>query len=284
MSSLPIQSFKEKICQYRDIYLALLSGSQTIQSEHWQTGQQPDNLCGPYWAAILLRAIARVNTTPSEIGKWSGTILPTGDAKQWLPLGADSRQDYTTPLLTTIHLHESGTSAGGLAAAVKQCSANRYRFIPVQCQWSADKIRQLFWLCHQHPKWNIVPVCNLNTGYLWGANLPISEAIAHLNGMPITPPPPDWAVGHFVVLAGILHTSHRSLALMQDTYPTLGWQGYHLQPWEAIAAGLARDGQSQGGILLFAATHDQSEIEAQLQDAGFEITLWDNGTPRYLIE
>ncbi|MGJ3245454.1 MAG: DUF6885 family protein [Elainellaceae cyanobacterium] len=274
-----MQSFREKLCQHRDIDVVLLSGSQAIQSEHHRAGQQPDNLCGPYWAAVLLRAIAHVNTTPSEIGKWAGSILLSGDAQQWLPLGAESRHDYTTPLPTTTNLDQSGTSAGGLAEAIEQCSANRYRCIPIQCQWSANTICRLFRLCHQHPEWNIVPVCNLNTGYLWGANLPISDAIAYLNGMPITPPPPDWAVGHFVVLAGVLHGSHRSLALMQDTYPTLGWQGYHLQPWEAIAAGLARDRKSQGGILLFAATRYQSEIEAQLQDAGFEIRLWDNGTP-----
>ena len=107
----------------------------------------------------------------------------------------------------------------------------------------------------------------------------MSEAIAYLNGSPISPPEADWNVGHFLVLAGAVIGSERRLILVCDTYPMFGWQGYHLQSIEAIAAALNRADGNRGGILLFADVQHKSAIEQELQSQQFTIEPWDNGSP-----
>jgi len=58
-----------------------------------------------------------------------------------------------------------------------------------------------------------------------------------------------------------------------------GWQGYHLQSADAIAQALNRGDGCGGGILLFAASQDQTQIEQQAREAGFSVGVWDNGSP-----
>ena len=133
-------------------------------------------------------------------------------------------------------------------------------------------------LC-RHPAWNVIPLCNIKTNHLWGASLAVSDAIAYLNGAPIIAPAADWMVGHFLALAGTVNGHARSLILTCDTYPSFGWQGYHLQPADAIAQALNRGDGNGGGILLFIATRDDSEIKQQLKEQDFAIDVWDNGSP-----
>jgi hypothetical protein len=69
------------------------------------------------------------------------------------------------------------------------------------------------------------------------------------------------------------------LVIVRDTYPTFGWDGYHLQPVEAIANALSRDDGAEGGVLLFVAAKNKVEIEEEARARGFDIAVWNNGTP-----
>jgi hypothetical protein len=249
---------------------------------HQRAGQQQDNLCGPYWVSILLQAFGNTTLDPSYIAALAGSVLPIGDDPTlWVPPGGQSRQDYAVTL-PTCALAESGTAVPGLRVATQQASSERYTLVPLvpsSIQWTAPHVDRVLALCQAHPDWEAVPLCNIRTGHFWGSRLPLAAAIAYLQGMPIQPPPADWNVGHFVTLAGVVRGDVHSLIVVRDTYPILGWDGYHLQPAGAIAAALNRDDGVQGGILLFVATIHQSSLEKTFKEQGFVIADWDNGTP-----
>jgi hypothetical protein len=255
----------------------LLPEMTRIAEAHHLAGQQHDNLCGAYWAAIFLRSRG-FSYTPEQVAQLAGTVLPIGDPLTCIPKGATPRQDYHLPLPTTEQNEQAGTSVGGLMAAIEQLSAGAYCLVPVQAKWSVERIHAMMAVC-ENEDWQLVPLCNLRTNHLWGGQLSVSQAIAYLNGDQSTPPSADWQVGHFLVLAGTVIGKERSLMLACDTYPMLGWQGYHLQPAKAIAQALNRGDGNQGGILLFAAQQHKTAIAQELQEQGFTIEPWDNGSP-----
>ena len=142
-------------------------------------------------------------------------------------------------------------------------------------------------LCEDFPNSQATPICNLQTGVLWGSHLALADAIAYLKGESIDPPEADWNVGHYLTIAGTVRgpassrstETARMLVIVRDTYPTLGWDGYHLQPAEVVANALKRDDGAEGGVLLFVAARNQIEIEEEAKARGFDIAVWDNGTP-----
>jgi hypothetical protein len=260
--------------------ISLLPGIDRITKEHKLAGQQPDNLCGPYWAAILLRAYGFSSITAEQVAQLAGSVLPIGDPATWLPEGASSRQDYCITLPHTSDLSNAGTSAQGLIAAADALSNHTYQLVPLQTDWTADRLEAVLNLCQSHPAWSAIPLCNIRTAPLWGSGLAVSEAIAYLEGQTIEPPSADWNVGHFLALAGTVTGKSQSLILTCDTYPRFGWQGYHLQPATALARALNRDDGYGGGILLFVASSDRLEVEQQAKEKGFAIEAWDNGSPK----
>lgn len=247
---------------------------------HQQAGQQPDNLCGPYWVSVLLAAVGVSGYDAAQIAQRARTQLPPGDqTEQWLPAGATSRQDYSVALPIAPHLAVSGTAATGLIRAMAWASQGAYCLIPVQAPWQEATITTVLDLCLAHPDWQAVLLANVSTQPLWGACLPLVDAIAYLNGNDIAAPPPDWQVGHFLTLAGRVSGSARSLVIVRDTYPHLGWNGYHLQPFDRVAAALNRRDSCEGGLLIGVATEHQSAVEHACQAQGWAIAPWDNGTP-----
>jgi len=262
-----------------DFAVQLLPGILPLVGDHQQAGQQPDNLCGPYWAALLLRSRGFHHVTAEHIAQIAGTVLPTGDPETWLPQGAQSKQAYSLPLPTTVSPEAAGTSVQGLIAAVAKLSEHRYTFLPLQTKWSAERVDDVLALCQQQQHWNAILLCNVRTGHLWGSHLDVKDAIDYLNGGAITPPPADWNVGHFMALAGAVTGQTRSLVVVCDTYPMFGWQGFHLQSKDAIAQALNRNDGNGGGILLFIATQDKEPVEQQAKEQGFTIDVWDNGSP-----
>lgn len=258
--------------------LTLLPAVAQLAEGHTQAGQQLDNLCGPYWAAILLRSRG-FEASPEQIALIAGALLPVGDSADWLPAGAGPRQNYSLALPQTPCLEDAGTSAQGLALAVAVLTGGTYCLVPVQADWSAERVLALLRLCQQQPDWQAVPLANLSTCHLWGSSLGLGSAGRYLNGGTIEPPPPDWQVGHFLILAGWLAGSQRTLIWLGDTYPIFGWQGYHLQPPENLARALNRDGAVGGGVFLFTAVQHRAAIQAQLEVLGFECAIWDNGSP-----
>lgn len=260
--------------------LNFLPGMKALVAVHRAAGQQPDTLCGPYWIALMLKVFAHIEKSPSEVGELAGSVLPLGDPVDWIPAGASPRQDYKVKLPHTERLAIAGTSIFGLMQAVQQATGDRFSLIPVQADWTAQRVQHLLNLCQDYPTWRAIPIANWNTSHLWGSAIPLIDILHYLNGDRMTPPPPDWDVGHFAVLAGQVVGSAQSLVVVQDTYPMFGWDGYHLQPYDAIAQALNRPSDRQGGgILFFVQTELRSVIERVLQTQGFRLAPWDNGTP-----
>ena len=127
-----------------------------------------------------------------------------------------------------------------------------------------------------------VLVANLRSGALWGSRPPAAALLAHLAGAPVEPPPPDWDAGHFVTMVAGIRGGRRALVLVRDTYPTLGWGGYHLQPTEAFA--LSRGDGREGGVLCVCESEEAHALRSRLDDAGYELRYWDNGTPDPVAE
>jgi hypothetical protein len=242
-------------------------------------GQQPDMLCGPYWIALLMQAYEVGTFSVGEVALKSGTVLVKGDPKDWLPLGADSKSDDALSLPYTEKQEEAGTSIPGLMAAVSELSQQQFCLVPLQADWSEDWVETLIHLCQSHPEWQAVPICNVQMAQLWSWFLGVGEAIAYLNGSDIDISGADWTSGHFLTIAGDVEGLERSLVIIRDSYPMFGWDGYHLQSKEGLAAALNRGDGYQGGVLLFVPSQYQAEVERQAQELGFTIAAWDNGTP-----
>jgi hypothetical protein len=124
----------------------------------------------------------------------------------------------------------------------------------------------------------ITLVANVRTGPFWGSRPTPALVLDALAGRPVAGPPPDWDVGHFVTLAAVLRGSGGTLVLVRDTYPTLGWDGHHLQPPQAVAAALERGDGREGGVLCAGAAEVVERLHGRLGDR-FDVRLWDNGTP-----
>lgn len=276
------------LAQQLELSVQVLPGVILSVAAHQQAGQQQDNLCGPYWISLLLRSRTSSEIRADQIALLAGSILPIAAPMLSVPPGAQPRLDYQIALPTEADTALSGTSVPGLIAATTTASAGQYALVPLYATWTAERVETVLAVCQAHASWNAVPLCNIQTGHLWGTRLGIVEAISYLNGAEMQPPTADWDVGHFVVLAGQVIGTARSLLVIQDTYPIFGWNGYHLQPATALAQALSRTDGSQGGMLLFVAERDRVEVEQCLQaeefaippcGQRFAIAPWDNGTP-----
>lgn len=70
--------------------------------------------------------------------------------------------------------------------------------------------------------------------------------------------------------------------MLRDTYPEIGWRGYHLQPAEAVAFALKRHDGKEGGVLCVCGEDKNAQLKRRLLegvlDPGYEIRHWDNGS------
>lgn len=277
-----------------DIRLEFLPGAVPVGRAHRAAGAQPDNLCGPYWVATLLQAASEGGggsegssvghlLWPERVAVAARTSVPRGDPATWLPPGEPSRTSYRLPIPVATEATLSGTSVPGMLDAVEEVTEGAFRLLPLRGRqgrrFDAEAVEALLDLLFAHPTWEATPILNLRSGKLWGSRVPLVAALGFLWGEEATPPEPDWDVGHYLTVAGIVRGPRRSLVLVRDTYSSLGWDGYHLQPPEAVAAALRRDDGREGGCLLFLRARDHEEAERSFQEAGFVIGVWDNGTP-----
>ena len=246
--------------------------------EHRLAGQQHDDLCACYWAAILMRAEG-VDVDAGAVAIMAGTMLPDGGAQDSVPSGATPRTDDRIDLPRAPSPEVAGTSIEGLIEAVSASSHGRLTLVPLRAPWTAARVVRVLDICRDHPDWGATPLANLRTGRTWGSRLPLADAIEWLRGEAIDPPPPDWDVGHFVSLAGKWDGPRRSLVVVRDSYPAFGWDGHHLQPPDVLAAALERGDGREGGIALFARAVFRADIERVAKDDRFDVAAWDNGTP-----
>ena len=256
----------------------MLPGALRVAREHRLAGQQPDNLCGAYWGAVLIRAFGGPDVDAEDVALLAGSVLPVGDPASWVPPGAANRLGYRVRLPFAPDPALSGTSAPGLAWAVERASRGRFCLVPLRAAWTVERVDAVLTLCFEHPAWEAGPVCNVRTGRLWGSRPALAEVFAHLAGDGVGPQPPDWDCGHFVSVAGRVGAA-RAMVLVRDSYPQLGWDMHYLQPFEALAGALERGDGREGGVMLFVRSRHADDVAREAKELGFEVATWDNGTP-----
>jgi hypothetical protein len=239
--------------------------------------QQRDSLCGPFQAARLLRE-AGIDRWGDEdldqdlLAGRAGTLLPDLPPEACVPRGAESLVDYRVEL-PVVPAERAGTGAEELAHAIEAAANGALRAVPLRVHWTAERVVRLVQLA---PELGARLIANLRTGLLWGTRPAVESLLAELAGEEVEGPEPEWDVGHFVELAALVSGVAGSLVAVRDSYPTLGWDGVHLQPPRALAAALNRDDGREGGVLCVVAADAVREVER----LGFVVDFWDNGTRR----
>jgi uncharacterized protein DUF6885 len=243
--------------------------------------QQKDNLCGPFWAARVLNESGFTAWDGSAIDEdlvalRAGTLLPDAHDEPDVPRGAANLTSYRFAL-PTAPVERSGTSAAGLARVIEAASAGDMRCVPVRGEWSTERVERLVGDAHDL---GARLIANVRTGRLWGSRPSSDVVLAELEGRPVEDPPADWDVGHFVELEMLIRGPKHSLVVVHDSYPTLGWNGRHVQPPRALAAALLRGDGREGGVLAIVPKDRASEAKALATSVGLEIGTWNNGTGR----
>jgi hypothetical protein len=235
--------------------------------------QQKDYLCGPFHAARVLRdhgvsVVEGESLDQDLVALRAGTSLPS-DSSDEVPPGATSLRDYRYEL-PRLDREQAGTSARGLAAAIEELSDGRLRPVPLSGKWTADAVEGATGLGARL-------IANLRTGRLWGSRPPIEALLAALDGETVAEPSPaDWDVGHFVELVGLVRGRGGSLVVVRDSYPSLGYDGVHLQPPSAVAAALNRDDGREGGVLAVVEPGGADAVTRRASKLGLKAEIWDN--------
>jgi uncharacterized protein DUF6885 len=264
--------------------VTIVPSFEGLDALHERELPQKDNLCGAFWASLVLRAAGFDTVAGEEIDQdlvavRAGTLLPAGeDPADSVPPGEESRADYRLSIPLADDPAVTGTSAVPLARAIRDLSGGDLEVIPVAGPWNAGAVLELVETMSA-PGRAAAMIANLRTGRLWGSRPAPESVLSYLAGRPVESERPDWDVGHFVTLAGALRGPVGSLILVRDTYASLGWRGYHLQPAEAVAAALERGDGREGGVLCVLPARDAATLSLTLEESGFELRGWDNGTP-----
>jgi hypothetical protein len=66
--------------------------------------------------------------------------------------------------------------------------------------------------------------------------------------------------------------------IVQDSYPSLGWDGTHLQPAAVVAEALTRRDGRSGGILAVVSPEAAPAVEEAVRELGLVNDIWDNST------
>ena len=243
--------------------------------------QQKNGLCGPYWAARILRE--------SGIDEWAGepidedlialragSVIPDDPAEGSVPRGASNRTDYRFEL-PVLPAADSGTAAGALAGAIEAAAEGTLCCVPLRGPWSAERIDGLV---ERGRGLGARLLANGRTGRLWGSRPSQEALLAELHGRRPPDVPPDWDVGHFFELSLLLRGPGGTLVLVRDSYPSLGWGGQHLQPPRAIVAALDRGDGREGGVLAVVPVERAVAMRELAEALALEIGIWDNGTRR----
>ena len=250
-----------------------------LTAECSQALQQKDALCGPFWAARILRdagidAWDGAAVDEDLLALRAGTTLPGPDAGP-LPPGAARRTGYRFEL-PRVPLEASGTAAGALAAAIESAAGGRLRCLPLRGRFTAERVVAM--LDAAAALHGARLLANLRSGGLWGSRPPLEALVAELHGEQVEGPAAEWDVGHYCELELLLRGPGGALVVVHDSYPSLGWEGRHLQPPRAVAAALARGDGREGGVLVVTPAAGARGAAALAASLGLEIGIWDNGS------
>jgi hypothetical protein len=127
----------------------------------------------------------------------------------------------------------------------------------------------------------LLPVVNVATEHFLGSTIDSAAVFAHLlHGATLPEVEPDWRVGHFCSLAGLLRGPSAELVVVRDTYRAMGWRGHHVQTYATLAKALDRDGSAAGGVLLITTAALADTVRKAVSGLALIEELWDNGSPR----
>jgi hypothetical protein len=243
------------------------------------SAQQKDNLCGPFWAARVLNEFGFKTwdgeaITEDLVALRAGTLLPEAHDEPDVPPGAASRVSYRYQL-PTAPVERSGTSAGALAGAIEAASGGRLCCVPVCGAWDAKRVERLV---DEAAGLGSRLIANVRTGRLWASRPPVEVLLAELEGRTVEQPQADWDVGHFIELEMLIRGPRGSLVVVHDSYPSLGWQGRHMQPPHALAAALERGDGREGGVLVIVPKVGLEAARALAREIGLDVRAWNNGT------
>lgn len=255
----------------------VLPGPPGFLQLHERAMPQKDQLCGAFWAALVLTASGHA-VGQEETALSAGTTLAEGDPASWLPPGATPRADYEAAVPVAADPASAGTSATGVARSIESLSGGTLAVVPVAGPWDAETVSSLIEVSAATAP-EAVLIANLQTGLLWGSRPPARLLFDHLLGRAVRPPPPDWDCGHFLSLAGRVDGPGGTSIVLRDTYRQLGWDGHHLQPAAAVAAALERGDGQEGGVLCACGASEAEALAGRLGEAGFRLRHWDNGSP-----
>lgn len=240
--------------------------------------QQKDFLCGSFCTSRILHelGIDAWNGEPLDedlVALRAGGTVPDPALPAVVPPGAPSRPGYRFELPIAPR-DEAGTSPGGLIRVFESASDGRLHAVPVRGTWTAERVERLV---HGAESIGARLIANLHTACLWGSHPQVAQLLAELDGEEVAGPPPDWDTGHFVELATVVRGRKGSLVVVRDTYPTLGVDGYHLQPPRTVAAALLRGDGREGGVLAVVPRDGADRVTALALELGLAVGLWNNG-------
>jgi hypothetical protein len=252
---------------------------------------QKDELCGPFWGSLALRAYGfeRVGSEIVDqdlIALRAGSLLTPKEITNLLtilPPGASGRADYRLTLPESRDPSRAGTSSVGLARSIEQCAAGQLEVVPIAGPWESERIVEVMALAAKVTR-DVVLIANVQTGHFRSSAAAPQELMAMLNGHPTSRQEPDWDVGHFVTLSAAIIGPRGTLVCVCDTYPSLGWKGYHLQPLGALTAAIERTDGKEGGILWITRKATADGVRDELGQAGFHLRHWDNGSADAVLE
>lgn len=240
--------------------------------------QQRDNLCGPFHGArVLLDAgVSEWQGTPIDqdlVALHAGTTLPVPPRGPQVPNGAVSLLGYRYAL-PAADPERAGTTPAGLARALALLSGERLECVPLRGPWSDLRLEALL---EAAPRLRVRFIANLRTGALWGSRPRLAALLAVLAGAPPQEvPAADWDVGHFVELVQLVRGAGGALVVVRDSYPSLGWDGHHMQPPRALVAALQRGDGREGGVLAVVPAGDGHEVRSLAARLALETELWRN--------
>jgi hypothetical protein len=264
--------------------LTLLPGARTLLRAHARELPQRDDQCGAFCGALALEAAGVGGERGEEqldqdaVARSAGTLVARVPDLAALPHGERGRRDYRIAPTLIDDASVSGTNCVGVVHALEQLSNGRLAAIPLQGPWSVAALDGLFELVAALDR-PATLIANVATSELWGAGARIDELLDYLLDGALDGPPPDWAVGHFVCVAGRTGGPGGALYMVLDTYPSLGRRGVHLQPRERLAPALERAGMAPGGMIAAVAVEDAGAVRAGAAGLGLVEGMWDNGTP-----
>jgi hypothetical protein len=257
-------------------------GPSALAADHDAELPQKDQLCGAFWTCLALRAygVRERDGEPVDqdlVAREAGTTVPENDPQESLPPGERSRTDYRIELPIAADPATSGTAASTLGGAVERISGGALVAVPVAGPWTAATVTELMEIALELAPESVL-IANLRTGPLWATRAAPALLLAVLAGEDVEGPPSEWDEGHFVSLAMLVRGAGGVLVGIRDTYRSLGWNGQHLQPPEAVAAALARGDGREGGVLCVVRAGEAGALRARLAAEGFELRDWDNGS------